>query len=276
MNSLIIKTREYGFCSSMFQILDNLKYCELHDMKPILTIGDKFLYQDVQTDNIWNEFFIPINDNQFVGNLVDITELTSNSNFLMEDFLMVSPKNKNYKLKLWELHCNGVDTTPHRNEINTMITTYLKPIPEIQSVIDNFKTEHLNKNVLGVHIRGTDYVYHNLDSYVNRIKEICDQYDGIYVASDNIESINRIKNEFKNVVCYDTSLRAEHLTNSSPVCHTVSGTDKIKHGKDVWIEVNLLGACSQLVCINSNVAAMGAYMNPNMKIDLLTRQHGGG
>jgi hypothetical protein len=276
MNSLIIKTREYGFCSSMFQILDNLKYCELHNMKPILSIGQKFLYQDVQSDNIWNEFFIPINNNQCVGNSVDITELTSNANFLMEDFLMVSPKNNNYRLKLWELHCNGVDTTPHRNEINALINTYLNPIPEIRALIDDFKTEHLNKNILGVHIRGTDYGYHNLDSYINRIKDICDQYDGIYVASDNIESINRIKNEFKNVVWFDTNLRAEHLTSHEPVCHIVSGADKIKHGKDVWVEVSLLSACSRLICINSNVAAMGAYMNPDIKIDLLIRQHGGG
>lgn len=276
MNSLIIQTREYGFCSSMFQILDNLKYCELHDMKPILTIGHKFLYQDGLSSNIWNEFFLPINDFQIEGDAIDITQLTNNANFLMEDFLMVSPRNNNYKLKLWELHCNDVNTSLHREEINTLINTYLKTVPEIQSIIDEFKTTYLNKNVLGVHIRGTDYGYHNLDSYVKRIKEVYNEYDCIYVASDNSESINRIKTEFENVVYYDTSLRADNLVSPSPVCHIVSGSNKIRHGKDVWVEANLLSACSRLICINSNVAAMGAYMNPNAKIDLLTRQHGGG
>ena len=44
--SLIINTREYGMFSSLLQIIDNIKYCELNGMKPIINIGEKFLYRD--------------------------------------------------------------------------------------------------------------------------------------------------------------------------------------------------------------------------------------
>ena len=59
--SLIINTREYGFFSSVFQVIDNIEYCSQHDMKPIIELGPKFKYKNLE-NNSWNEFFCKIND----------------------------------------------------------------------------------------------------------------------------------------------------------------------------------------------------------------------
>lgn len=61
----------------------------------------------------------------------------------------------------------------------------------------------------------------------------------------------------------------------SPVCHVMSGDDKIQHGKDLLVEVHLLTGCKEIVCLNSNVAAAACYINPESKIHLIERVHGG-
>jgi hypothetical protein len=276
--SLLINTREYGFFSSMFQILDNIKYCEQMNIKPILSIGEKFLYKG-NNEKCWNNFYEDINDGVIEGEAIEITKLTANANFLVENFLMISPQNHNYRLKLWELHCQNVlSTEEHRKEINGYITKYLKPVKHIQDEVENFREHNFKGSTLGVHVRGSDYGFHNLDVYETQIRLMLNthHYSTIFVASDNTQSINSIKSKFPNVCFYETPLRVENLAHHAPVCHTVSGEDCIKQGQDVLIEAQLLGHCDRLISINSNVAAMGAYLNPSMPLDLIHRQHGGG
>jgi hypothetical protein len=278
-NSLIIKTREYGFFSSLFQIIDNIRYCEINDIKPIIDVGEKYLYQN-NNSNPWNYFFENINDNIIEGEKQEITELTNNANFLLDDYMLVCPTNGDYHLNLWhKVQTKNKDIElEYRNKINDIIKKYIKPIPDIQRQIDLFIQNNFEDSVLAVHIRGTDYGFHSIDSYIDKIKEIQQEknYKKIFVASDNHEAIIKIKEAFNNVCFYETNLRAENINSVSPVCHIVSGDDKIKHGQDVLIECLLLSKCNEIICINSNVAGAACLFNPNMIINLLTRIHGGG
>lgn len=276
--SLIINTREYGFFSSLIQIIDNLKYCENNNLKPIMNIGEKFLYQHLNK-NPWGEFFENINDSIPIGNVIEITELTKNANFLIENYLMVSPSRHDYCLKLWNLLNNNEELQYHRNEINSMIKKYIIPNKEIKSEVQRYiNLCGIGKNSLAVHMRTTDYGNHDISQYHRMIEKISinKKYDNIFVASDSEEAIMDIKYAYPNVHHYQTSRRAKELTRMVPLCHIVEGYDKINHGKDVLIECLLLSQCNEIVSINSNVAAMACYLNPNLGINLVARQHGGG
>jgi hypothetical protein len=278
-NSLIIKTREYGFFSSLFQIIDNIHYCEINDMKPIIAIGEKYLYQN-NNSNPWNFFFENINDNIIEGEEKEITTLTQNANFLVDDYMMACPSRGDYHLNLWnKVESRNKDLEiEYRIKINDIIKKYIKPIFKIETKINSFIQTNYEDSMLAVHIRGTDYGFHCVQSYIDKIKDIQKEknYKKIFVASDNHEAIIKINEAFDNVCFYETNLRAENLNSRSPVCHIVSGDDKIKHGEDVLIECLLLSKCNEIICINSNVAGAACLFNPNMVINLVTRIHGGG
>ena len=281
MKSLIINSREYGFFSSMFQVIDNLKYCELNNIKPILAMGEKFLYQNNNTDK-WGAFFEHINDGVVEEESIEITQLSNCANFLMENYMMDSPLRGDYHLKLWTMHCeNNPDIFSHRTEICEMMKKYLVPKEEIRDIINIFYETNLkSKRSLACHIRGTDYTAIPLNRYIEELHLICSKhhYEKIFVAADSVEAIEIIRKAMPyGLVCsYDTSIRSEKYGKKVPVCHTTEGDDKIKHGIDVLIEVHLLSKCDHIVCINSNVAGAAAYLNPSMEISLLSRVYGGG
>lgn len=279
-NTLVIKTRTYGFFSSLFQILDNLKYCELNNLKPLVIYDETFRYNN-GLKNAWGQFFEPINDEVVEGDLIDIRSCTNQVElFFMKDFLMMDPFVRNFNLKLWEL-CddNNQDSFyKHRKEINDLIVKYLIPSQDIIDEVNNFSIFEWNKT-LAVHVRGTDFCYDGnpLELILNETKKLIDQYryKNIFIASDNKESISLFLNEFDNVFFYDTSLRMHSMEDSKPIFHCVDGSDKIKQGKDVFIESILMSKCDRIVCVNSNVAAFSCYMNPNMYVNMVKKGIGG-
>lgn len=276
--SLIINARKYGMFSSLFQIIDNLKYCEINDVKPIIKIGDQFLYTNGNEDP-WSLYFEPINDGIPEGEVLRNEEINNTANFFLENYIMTKPEIHDYRLKLWNMISDREDLLAHRLEIKSMIEKYVRPIKIIKDEIERFAKENFSgKSVLSVHIRSTDYYFTNLGLISERIKKIIDTngYEKIFVASDSLEAIMGICNKFDNACYYKTDLRCEKINSPKPLCHIVNGDEKIKHGRDVIVESYLLSYGKEIVCINSNVAGMACYLNPNMKIHLMQRQaHGG-
>lgn len=263
--SLIIDARSTaGFFANFLMFVDNVKYCQQNNIKPIITMQNNYFYNDGRND-LWNSFFEPYNDNIIVGS-------HTNSQFFKlwdEDFLV-----RQGKVMVWENFGNNEVSKKNRLEVNEIVKTF-KPIQEIESVVDQFVNDNfLNKKVVGVHIRGTDYGFNNLEKYVEHIKNYGD-YDKIYVASDNEESIKYIESNLNNVCYYNTDIRKKTI-NEDVLCRGLSRDKKIKHGQDVLIECLLLSNCHHLVCINSNVAASALYINPYMSYDLIHRSEVGG
>jgi hypothetical protein len=264
--SLIIDVRSSsGFFSNYCIFLDNLKYCLDNNIKPIFKLESDWFYNDGR-ENLWESFFQSINDGIIIGN-------SEKSNFFKlwdENFLV-----RQGKVMVWENYNNQDELKKNRLEVNKIVSI-LKPNTYIQSIVDDFVNKNfLNKKIIGVHIRGTDYKFYHLDLYVKQIKKYYKDFDMIYVASDNEESINHIKNNFDNVISYQTDIRAKNI-NDNVLCSNLSNDKKVKHGQDVFVECILLSKCEHLICINSNVAAVSLYMNPNMSFDLVCRVRDGG
>jgi len=293
--SLIIDTREYGFFSGCLQILDNLKYCELNNIKPILRLGEKFKYKEDVSN--WNNFFENINDGIIEGEGIEITKATPNCNFFLENYLMRSPRSQDYHLKIWDLlraNAPELEIYAHRLEISEMIKKYMVPIQPIKDSVNNFLLNNFLNNeivkigidglyevtnkVLGVHVRGTDYGFYDINHYVGWINNILKhhEYERIYIASDNSEAINMLQNAFPNICCsYKTNLRSTTF-KSAWMAEILEKKDMVQHGRDVLTESILLSKCHRLICINSNVAGMAAYRNPNLIVHLTHDQFGGG
>jgi hypothetical protein len=279
-NSLQIKTRTYGFFSSLYQIIDNLKYCEINNIKPIIIYDKTFKYNN-NNENAWNNFFEPVNDSIPEGNVIDIRSCENQVElFFLKNFLMVDPFSRNFNLKLWDLYSKGnsIETYNHRMEINNLITKYIKPKEDILNEVKKFDGFEWNK-ILAVHSRGTDFCKdgNHLDLLLFETKRVIEKYgyEKIFIASDNQESINLFCNKFDNVIFYETSLRMDNMNNPQPIFHNVFGEDKVKQGKDVLIESILMSKCDRIICVNSNVSAYSCYLNPEIKINLVRKSLAG-
>jgi len=286
-SSLQLRPRIYGFFSSIFQMIDNLKYCELNNIKPIIKWDSISLYNN-EEENCWGNFFEEINDGIPVGEFIDIYDLpgiNERALFFLRDYMMVDPYVGNFRLKLWHFSgtmksaSNKEELYNYRVEINEMILKYIKPNEKVLNEVSKIINTEWDKT-LAVHIRGTDYWtnQNTLDEFCVRIQDNIEKnkYEKIFVASDNNQSINYIKEKFKNVLYYNTDIRQNDLTSSAPICHNVSGEKKTKHGMDVLVECILLSKCDKIICVNSNVAAMACFLNPEMEFELISYQGPGG
>ena len=274
--SLQIDTRKYGFFSSMFQVIDNIRYCELNNIKPILNLGDLFQYQN-NNQNKWNLFFENINDGIHEQEHIKITDMTHNANFLLDDYILVGPSKNDYRLKLWNLRRTENDPMLldiHRKSINQMIIKYFKPIENINKIINDFSAKF--GKTLGVHFRATDYES-NITHFMNEIETeyISHKYDNIFVASDNQTHIDTISKRFGNCIFYETKRRCIENHNRA-IVYSMENDDKINHGVDVLIESILLSKCHHLICSNSNVSGFALYNNPELTFKTIYYSPSGG
>lgn len=273
--SLIIDIRySSGFFSNFLIWVDNLKYCEISNLKPIMRLGSPYQVKDWYysdgRSNLWEYYFENINDGIPIGNL----EYSNFFKFWDNDAFTCYVG----KVPVWDNIGDEEKCLDNRFKVNKIIKK-IKPTKIIQTKVDEFIQNNLEgKKILGVHVRGTDYGFENINEYVNQIEKCYNDFDAVFVASDNMEAIELIKNSFKNVYFYNTNIRMPKY-NDGVLCNNLNvivGGNKLKHGEDVLIECILLSKCNHLICINSNVAATALYMNPEMTYNMIYRSpHGG-
>jgi hypothetical protein len=112
---------------------------------------------------------------------------------------------------------------------------YLKFNQDILLNINSFVKENFKTNMLGVHIRTTDMNHHhsylgvvNNKHYLDKIDEVLsnNSFGGIFVASDNYETIKILKKEYGDlVVNYDTNFRSD-----------TSLDDSLKNAMNNWVK----------------------------------------
>ena len=162
----------------------------------------------------------------------------------------------------------------HRKQVNDYIEKYVDIREEITEKIDSFVDKHFTKNILGVHIRGTDKnsesvhgqrPFVTIEDYLNIIQEYVEKNSdaSIFVASDNNEAIRKIFQKFSNnkIIVYNCTRMSSY---SSPLAIHYSPHRSPIAGEEALIDCVLLSRCSHLICTDSNLAAGALYFNPEM------------
>lgn len=283
--TLLITSRNCGFFSNFMHIVDNLQWCDDNGYKPViqleyrnvLPLHQGWQYSDGRPD-VWNYFFKPVSDNIETGQ-VEYSYFFKLSNYIMHDG-WDNGQNKGY---IWDLTQQGRtdEILANRKRVHATIEKYIKPSDITAQIINDFKAKHFTGKVLGVHVRGTDYRFHDFDAYVNAIRQYEKDYDKIYVATDNKETITRMKELFGDKVCYyETELRSEKFIDKVVVFNgdvLKTGADHLKHGQDVLVEALLCSSCDRFICINSGVACSVLYLSdPEMPYTMVGRTSIGG
>lgn len=169
-----------------------------------------------------------------------------------------------------------------RKYINFLIYKYLKINENIKNKINLNLKNFKDKKVLGVHIRQTDlhksYIDNKLDKplkiddYLKEIENNISNYDMLYLMSDNYQSIDIVKNCFKDFPIYfikDTIRSNNSLDNPIFRNNNNKSTDKYKLGEDIIIETELLSKCDKIIITNSNISSYCLVNNLNIEFKYL-------
>ena len=158
-----------------------------------------------------------------------------------------------------------------RIEYHNIIQKHVELLPHVQQKIDDFyKSKFENRRILGIHCRGTDHPdKQDMQYYVDKIATYIDDYDYVFIASDEQYRVDCIKQAFGDkVIEYDVTFRS--ISDSPLHYHNSMQCSKYYVGEDVIIEAYLLAKTNMLLCCtNSNVNYFARALNLELPYKLL-------
>jgi len=276
MNKLVIVRDDsaVGLGSTILRVLHHLYY-----LKP-----NTIAYYEMQNKlysnfgNTWNKFLIqPFEDKKniikekFNNNDYELTTSWGNGE---KFFLSYGKDQKKDQFTNVEL------VTPVRD----VFKKYIKVKPFIYDIAKTFYQKNLNeKKVLSVHIRGTDMFnshasgqLHLMDykKYIKPSVEEAlskDNYDCIFLATDNAETVNNFKCDFgKILIKRNTDLVSKdnpyglHYSNINS-----SDEQKFKLGVDMLVDAIIMSMCKYSLCVRSNVSILNILMRDNFNYNFI-------
>jgi|694.fasta_scaffold24707_13 hypothetical protein len=232
MDNITIKVLAGGIFSKFMYVIQNTQMINTNfDSLYIENIDEKSL---INEENIFNNIFEQkIQDNQVSHDCVVVPNY---SKFLpIED-----SKNLNDYKKI-------VNKLRFTENFNKKFNSYLEKL-------------NIDENYIGMHIRLCDMNIHHKDDYgslvfedfLNEIKKLKEDGKKIFVASDNNESLLKLKSLYNDDIVYvDGFLRGETENEDTLLLQTNHLKD-VTFWEEAFIDMLLLSKCETLICRSSN------------------------
>lgn len=172
-------------------------------------------------------------------------------------------------------------------ENNYKIAKKLNWNNDIINKINHYKNIFIDDNTLGIHLRFTSMTLHNkaygnvsLKDYIDKIKMYIEKYNiiNLFIASDNHESIQKIKDEIPNI-------KINYFDNFSKQTHEVQKNHNSMdfeiynrvNNKESYTEVILdsimLSKCKYLIHRVSSVSLLAILLGNNIKSECLNNNN---
>jgi hypothetical protein len=281
-----------GFFAYFIFVLNQLRYCEKHNLFPVVYFGERSgigfnkYFDPGHGDNMWDYYFDPVAGYTYK----DICEMVDNpANPLKEEDIIELGGGD-----LWYLHkedpesiygytygvykskeeFDGAGYNKQRRKASYFVDKYIKVKSHITEKVKEFYEKNMaGHNVLGIHLRGTDKGSAKASSNVMRVigpeayvKEI-DKYSEknpgckIFVATDQEQYLEFMENKYGDrVISYD-AIRSHNQKNP----FQVDDGKNYKKGEDALIDCLLLSKCNFFLKCTSHLGETALYFNPKLK-----------
>ena len=131
----------------------------------------------------------------------------------------------------------------------------------------------LDTDTVGVHIRMCDMnIYHAsdygklmLDDYIKAITDETDSGSRVFVASDNLESLEKLRALFGSRLLYVDGLMRAKTEAEDTLNLQIDNLNNPTLWKEAFLEMLLLSKCSKLICRTSNLANMAIISSNTIK-----------
>jgi len=223
----------------------------------VIDFQDKGLYYDKELEkNWWEYYFEPMpqrNDGKGRRIIVDWNRDQRIGNVGLEGHLLP------------------------RKRAAELIKKYIIVKPHILEKVSKFQDKNFQGfYVIGVHYRGTDKFRREapfvpLDVVKENIEKITKNIEQknvrIFVATDDSNFLDQMKDQYQNQVLYTKAFRAE---DGQPI-HFRNMESNYKKGEEALIDCLLLSHCDFLIKTSSNLSSCAAKMNPEIPVISLNR-----
>jgi hypothetical protein len=246
MKYLKIEGNNAGLFSTFLITIDNLLYCDKNNIIPTVNWFNPN-YSIGNNNNVFNNYFESIGNGKGESSRKEFYH-GFDINYLTE--------NNDYKL-----------------ELSGIINKYIKIKKEIEEKLNSFLNQYFTEDIVGIHIRGMEGDNNGGTSQENfdKLKDLNFYYEllkdvpnKIFIASDNNEVINYLKNKLGDKIITQDIYRCENFVNTG--LH-FQETDNYKKGEGVLLDVLLLSKCKEIKMRQSNIPVSALLWNPKLKYE---------
>lgn len=247
---------EGAFFSDLVFVINNLKIADDYGFIPIVDMQNFPRWYNESTKikktlNSWNYYFDSVSN-------YSLEEVYKSKNIILSNKTFYT--NFGFKYKISE-----------SEELKNIYKKYVRIDRKILKISEYFSEKNFKNNkILGVHFRGTSYKWGKnpypatINQMKKKIKKILkdDQYDKIFLVTEDINNFDELKKEFSNKLIY--------LKNSFRDKGTKAFTDyprlnhRYKLGRDLLVETILLSKCDGYLDTPGNVGEAVRNMNLNI------------
>jgi hypothetical protein len=218
---------------------------------------------DIDAGGIFSKYMFAIQNavnHNFTSIYLNVTDDRTTPNAF--DFVL----EQEIKNEFFRLNCENLGTYDKETPIekSTNFNQYKELVKKIkikQNLLDKVdeyvKNLNIDENTIGVHLRLTDMNIHHVKQYgvlsfENFISNM-DTSKNYFIASDNHESIQKLKEFFGDKIKYvPNMIRCEKETDDS----TILQIDNFKNEQfwvEAFIEMLILAKCGKIICRTSNL-----------------------
>ena len=280
-----------GFFAYFTFVINQLRYCELHNYYPVVYFGEysgngKNVYHDrTRGDNMWEYYFEPVSEYSYSDvcemiknpddelNEEDLTRLGVDDLWYLHQFNPNSIYAYTYGFYKYKRRFDRRWFERQRRSAHYFIEKYIRVRKEIMREIDDLYDKHMKGyRVLGIHMRGTDkgrvdgpgrtMKIVKPNTYIKEIDRYIQSYPSckIFVATDQVQWLTMLKQTYGNRLI---ALDAQRSDDKRPVFKREG--DNFNKGLEVLTDCILLSRCQYLLKCTSHVGEAALWFNPNLE-----------
>lgn len=247
-----------GFFATYRHIIEFLYFADICGYTPVVNIGKNCAYYEdtiLRTNNVFEYYFEQPSD-------ITINEVGHSNKVITSD---------NIHREMVELIFTGKRGQYDYNKrykyfMSKIVSKYLKFNYTTQKFLDYGlqMLEFGQGQVLGIHIRGTDYrkKYNNHPIYITEeecfkiIQELLDkgQYNKLFIATDDQSILDKFINKYGKLLCYYSDVFRSSDMKSVAFHENDRDKHKYKLGLEVIRDMYTLSKCNGLIAGISQVA----------------------
>lgn len=242
-----------GLLSSALYVAREIEWARTNDFVPFVNFSDSTCQYHVErmvngTNNAWEYFFMQPEN-------LTLNEIKNKRNVLLSGW------------KLFEKNHDGAISNEH-----------LKFQPYILSIVENYWNKNFkNKKVLGVFIRGTDYVslkpkghsvQPSINSVQNKITEYNQKYnfDKIYVVTEDYDYYKILSAAFAGKVCSFGDNFIKDYKGNDYLSESFKD-DPYERGLNYLIRIILLSKCEYTICSKASGSEFAEFIRKESPVD---------
>lgn len=229
----------------------------------------------------YSRFYFDYSENALYRDLRFGEQNYFNNYFEQDKSLLASPRKKFIDWTTdWALRRDAWHsmTGVFRDEVSGILRQHLRIKERILLKIDAIRQEKFEgRKILGLHKRGTDHHLHGellgIDNYYSVVDQHIDQYDCLYLATDEDDTLHSFKQRYKDKLIYVEDF---YRSSDRNCVHEHNFADNYKKGEDVLIEAVLLSSVDLLLKTRSNITLFSILYNrdlPYKQIDPHIQYH---